>query len=121
MEQCAYCKAEETALYQSGVPICLKCVALREAKSKKDHPASIHDILVRELTEAKLQAESATVEFNAVTSDIPSFIPHPDGTQRIHNASHQLTEARNAMMKAHHRLNDYLERGTVPEDLKRNA
>jgi hypothetical protein len=23
------------------------------------------------------------------------------------------------MMKAHHRLNDFLERGTVPEDLKR--
>jgi hypothetical protein len=52
---------------------------------------------------------------------IPSFIPHPDGTQRIHNASHQLTEARNAMMKAHHRLNDYLERDIVPKDLKRSG
>ena len=61
------------------------------------------------------------MEFNAVTSDVPSFIPHPDGTQRIHNASHRLTEARNAMMKAHDRLNDYLERGTVPEDLKRSG
>jgi hypothetical protein len=51
---------------------------------------------------------------------IPSFIPPPDGTQRIHNASHKLTEARNTMMKAHRRLNDFLERGTVPEDLKRS-
>ena len=120
MERCAYCKVEETALYESGVPICLKCVTLREAKSKKDHPASVHDTLVRELSEATLSAESATVEFNAVTSDIPSFIPHPDGTQRIHNASRALSAARDEMMKAHKRLNDYIERGVVPEDLKRS-
>jgi hypothetical protein len=119
MERCAFCKVEDTALYESGVPICLKCVALREAKSKKDRRASVHDILVRELTEATLQAESATVEFNAVTGDVPSFIPHPDGTQRIHNASRALSVARAEMMKAHHRLNDFIERGVVPEDLKR--
>jgi hypothetical protein len=68
-----------------------------------------------------IQADSATLEFTAVTSDVPSFIPPPDGTQRIHNASRKLTEARNAMMKAHHRLNDFLECGTVPEDLKRSG
>ena len=118
MERCAICKAEDTALYENGVPICLKCVSLREAKSKRE-PHTVHNVLVSQLAEAELQAESATVEFNAVTSDVPSFIPHPDGTQRIHNASHKLTEARNAMMKAHHRLNDYLERGTV--DLKRTG
>jgi hypothetical protein len=119
MERCVYCKMEDTALYESGVPICLKCVARREAKSNKDRSASVHDILVGDLKEARLQAESAATEFNAVTSDIPSFIPPPDGAQRIHNASQKLTEARNAMMKAHRRLNDYLERGIVPEDLKR--
>ena len=74
---------------------------------------------MRDLTEATLRAESATTEFNGVTSDIPSFIPHPDGTQRIHNASRKLTEARDEMMKAHRRFNDFLERGIVPEDLKR--
>ena len=25
MAKCAYCKAEETQLYLSGLPICLKC------------------------------------------------------------------------------------------------
>src|SRR4051812_995473 len=108
MERCALCQAEDTALYESGVPICLKCVSARGAKVKKDRPASVHDALVHDLTAATLQAESATVEFNAVTSDVPSFIPPPDGAQRIHNASRRLTEARNALMKAHRRLNDYL-------------
>jgi hypothetical protein len=120
MERCAFCKLEDTTLYESGVAICLTCVSLREAKSKKASATSVHDILVRELAQATLQAESATTEFTAITSDIPSFIPPPDGTQRIHNASHKLTEARNTMMKAHRRLNDFLERGTVPEDLKRS-
>jgi hypothetical protein len=121
MERCAFCQAEDTALYESGVPICLKCVSAQEAKAKKGHPASIHDVLARDLTETTLRAESATTEFNAVTSDVPSFLPYPDGVQRIHNASHELTEARNSMMKAHRRLNDYLERGVVPEDLKRSG
>jgi len=118
MERCAFCKAEDTALYESGVPICLKCVAVREANAKKGRPANVHDALVRELAEATLRTESATEEFNAVTSEVPSFIPPPDGTQRIHDASHKLTEARKAMMKAHHRLNNFVEHGIVPEDLK---
>jgi len=99
MERSAFGKAEDTALYENGVPICLKCVALQEAKSKKDY--SVHDILVRDLTEATLRTKSATTELNAVTSDVPSSIPQPDGTQRIHNASHKLTETRNTMTKAH--------------------
>lgn len=121
MERCAYCNAEDTLLYASGIPICLKCVTLREAKTKKDRPPNVHAILVRDLEEATLQTESATAKFNAVTRDVPSFIPPPDGTQRIHNASRQLTESRNAMIKALHRLNDFLERGIVPEDLKPNC
>jgi hypothetical protein len=114
MEPCAFCKVEETALYQNGVPICLKCADRREAKSK-----SVHELLARDLREAILLAESATTEFSAVTSDVPSFIPQPDGAQRIHNASRALSAARDEMMRAHKRLNNYLERGTVPEDLKR--
>ena len=61
------------------------------------------------------------MEFQAVMSDIPSGLPHPDGTQRIHNASSQMKDAREGMMTAHKRLNDYLSVGTVPEDLKRSG
>jgi len=107
-------------LYESGVPVCLKCAAAREAKSKKDHAAGVRTVLARELTEATLRAESATMEFNAISGDIPSVIPQPDGRHRIHNASRALTAARMDMMKAHNRLNDFLNTGIVPDDLKQS-
>jgi len=39
-------------------------------------------------------------------------MPHPDGVQRIHNASGKLKAARDEMMRAHRRLNAFIERGT---------
>jgi len=51
--------------------------------------------------------------------DIPSHLPHPDGTQHLSNAARELSAARKEMMDAHNRLNDFLARGIVPEDLKR--
>ena len=119
MELCAFCKGEETMLYESGVPVCLTCATVREAQ--KDHASGVRAVLSCELTEATLSAESAIMEFNAVTGDIPSSIPQPDGTQRIHNASRALTVAWMEMMKAHNRLNDFLSRGIVLEDLKRSG
>jgi len=56
-----------------------------------------------------------------VTGEIPSYVPQPDGTQSIHNASRALKMARDEMMTAHNRLSAFLERGIVPEDLKRSA
>jgi len=52
--------------------------------------------------------------------NIPSGTPRPGGVQRIHNASHELTTARDEMMKAHNRLNDFLNMGIVPKDLSKN-
>jgi hypothetical protein len=77
--------------------------------------------LLRDLQEATKRADEASDAFLAITTEIPSGIPHPDGTQNIHNASHKLTAAREAIMMAHTRLNDYLERGIVPNDLKRSG
>jgi hypothetical protein len=94
MALCAYCKAE-TELYDGGVPICVQCSNAREAKRKP--PASEHEIrttLLQHLTEA---------------------------TKRNHEASRELAVARSELMKAHNRLNDYLSRGIVPEDLKKNS
>jgi hypothetical protein len=106
-------------LYESGVPVCPTCASLQQAKfEKKDDAALMHAALVRDLTNATLQTESAMIEFNAVTSDIPSFVPQPEGTRRIHNVSRALSAARDEMMRAHKRLNDFVEHGIVPEDLK---
>jgi len=46
---------------------------------------------------------------------------HPDGVERIHNASRERDTARKEMMAAHNRLNDFNELGIVPEDLKRGG
>jgi len=111
MAQCAYCKTE-TELYKGGTPICIHCADL------SPEGRGVRARLFHDLAEARLGAESATMEFNAVTRDIPSSIPQPDGAQRIYNASRSLDAARKKMMTAHTRLNEFLERGIVPEDLK---
>jgi len=61
---------------------------------------------------------AANETFSAVMSQVPSGVPHPDGTQRIHNASRELDAAREEMMKANTRLNNFIEHGIVPERLK---
>jgi len=58
------------------------------------------------------------VELNAIIGDIPSGLPTPDGTQRIHNAGRLSAQARNKVVIAHNRLNDYLSTGIVPEDFR---
>jgi hypothetical protein len=78
----------------------------------------IHIVLKDELEVATEQAVQATEEFLKVTTEIPSGLPHPDGTQRIHNASHHMSQARERMSLAHKRLNDYLASGIVPDELK---
>jgi hypothetical protein len=78
-------------------------------------------ILHRDLEVATERASAATAAFDSVTSEIPSGIPHPDGTQRIHNASREISQARVGLMIAHNRLNDFLSRGVVPDDLKQGS
>jgi hypothetical protein len=116
MVQCSSCKAE-TDLYDSGVPICIECSNARDAKRKPQATESqIRTTLKDGLVKATARANVACDSFNAVMGQFP--FPHPNGIQRIHNASRELSNARKEMMTAHNRLNDYLGRGIVPEDLK---
>jgi hypothetical protein len=82
-------------------------------------PDGIETILRREVQAASARAKTASDAFRAVMGDIPSGLPHPDGTHRIQNVSGELSAARKDMMKAHARLNDFLKSGIVPIDLKR--
>ena len=116
MAKCAYCD-NETELYDGGSPICMKC-----AETKRKLPAPEQElprILLQEVLETTARAGTASDAFNAIMSDIPSGIPYPDSTRRIHEASRELSTARNQMMTAHSRLNDFLIRGITPNDLKR--
>jgi hypothetical protein len=121
MAECVYCKTD-TRLYDGGVPICLKCADERDEKRKSpEMEREVRTILMRDLVQATARANALSDEFKAVMGDVPSALPHPDGTQRIHNVSRALSAAREEVMKAHTRLNDFLSRGVVPEDLNQDS
>jgi hypothetical protein len=123
MALCAFCKANETELYDSGIPVCPSC----SATPKRRPPITqqeMRNVLLQETLEATAQHNEAREDFEAVMSQIPSGLPCPDGTQRITNASRRLSIARKKMITAHHRLDRFLETGTpeiVREDLKRSG
>jgi hypothetical protein len=72
-----------------------------------------------DLAAATERADAAKAVFKGLTCAIPNDLPHPDGTQRMQTASHELKVARRALMAATLRLSDYLNHGTIPDDLKR--
>ena len=82
------------------------------------HHKRIHEILREDFETAKRQMNLASQRFNDVVRDIPSGLPHPDGTQRIHNAGRELADAREKLAAAIARLNNFVSREIVPEDLR---
>jgi ketopantoate reductase len=79
MVQCTHCKSK-TELCINGLPICLDCANRAEAKDPPEEQ-NIRAILQRELIAATARAHAATDAFHAILEDIPSALPHPDGTQ----------------------------------------
>jgi|KBSMisStandDraft_5_1062788.scaffolds.fasta_scaffold107468_2 hypothetical protein len=77
----------------------------------------VHDLLQQELKQAAERAASASAAFLDVTSQVPSGLPHPDGTQRIRNMAHELAFARTELMRAHSRMDSFLVSGIAPDDL----
>jgi hypothetical protein len=77
----------------------------------------VHDLLQDELKKATERAASASAAFLDVTSQVPSGLPHPDGTQRIRNIAHELAFARTELMRAHSRMDTFLVSGIAPDDL----
>ena len=121
MASCSRCGVE-TELHYSGVPLCLKCSDLWEAKRKP--PAAEQQVratLLQDILALTARIEEATAEFNVVVCQVPSTLPHPDGAQRMKSASAKLAVARQELMNAHRRLDEHLDRGIVPEVLKRSG
>jgi hypothetical protein len=118
MATCAHCKTQETQLYENGVPICLDCA---DGRIKTKSPATDQQVratLLQNVFELTARNEQAMEEFETATGQIPSGLPHPDGVQRIKNASAKLATARQELMKAHRRLDEHIHRGSVPEALR---
>ena|SRR5689334_1040870 len=103
MVRCARCKAE-TEISDNTAAICFRC--------------SVRQRLTQEVLETTANKAEAFRKFEAIMLHSPSALPHPDGVQRIKNASHELSLARKQMARAYERLGNYLDRGIVPEDLK---
>jgi hypothetical protein len=121
MAQCAHCKTE-TDLFDNGVPICLECSEEGSIKRKPNATVQeIRTILLQELQRATKRNSEAIREFEAVIDQFPSGLPHPDGVQRIKTASNALSITRKEMASAHNRLSDFLNRGIVPDELKRGG
>jgi hypothetical protein len=119
MAQCRYCQSE-TELYDRNIPICKKCSDERESKRPSLETAEqVRRRLIQDNLDAIARTNEALRLFNGVMDQFPSGLPHPDGTQRIQNASRKLIAARKERERAHKRLNDFIEHGVVPEDLKR--
>jgi hypothetical protein len=113
MARCSYCKAE-TNTHECGVAICVACAAARDADPTPSVSAQkIRIALVGEIVDATARVNIATEAFNAVMNHSPSA-DQPNGAHRIHNASRELSAAREEMMKAHTRLNDFVDRDIVP-------
>ena len=105
------------------MPLCIKCAEAMDA-SQPPRRAPLHEdhirrILLLDVAETTARAEAAAAEFKGIINSVPTGIPHPDGTQRIHQAAHNLSNARKDMMHAHSRLDIFLRSGIIPEDLKR--
>jgi hypothetical protein len=84
MAECTFCKAE-TQLYVNGVPVCVACGDKRHAK-----PADVRTVLAKAIADATARVSAANQVFHSVMNEAPTGFPHPDGAQRIHNASREL-------------------------------
>ena len=67
------------------------------------------NVLHQDLHAAAELARTPTAAFDAVTKEVPAARPDPHGTQRIRNASREVSMARVELMKAHNRLDNYAE------------
>jgi len=97
-----------------GMLLCKECSAKPESelgrlKAAREIRAALH----REVLASTVRANAASEKLSAIMGDIPSGLPQPDGSQRIQNAARALAAARNQLMRAHSRLDEFLARGVV--------
>ena len=78
----------------------------------------IRGILEEQFSAALERRDSAAAQFRQVSNDIPSGLPHPDGSLGIANASAAYSAALRDVSRAVQRIADFQIRGIVPQDLQ---
>ncbi len=77
----------------------------------------IERILSSEIKAAGQRQKEAGMRLRQVAADIPSMIPAPDGSLRIHLAGVEYRAALEDLRKALSRFDDFMVKGIVPEDV----
>ena len=105
------------------MPICLKCCEREQniAKKRRVGLNSIQNILADRIIQTTARVAQENQKFLDLIRQVPNGLPHPDGAQLIRNVCRELFIARTEMMTAHRRLDDFIKRGIVPDDLKRSG
>ena len=116
MAGCIVCKTE-TFVFVGIIPVCIQCLENR-ADTPPRTEQEVRAVLVKRIIDATVRASKASETFSGVTSRFPSGLPHPDGVQRIKSAAGELSIDRKELINAHRRLNDFIEGGIVPKELK---
>ena len=78
----------------------------------------IKSFLKDELDEARTAHLIASAKFDAAVMNVPSGLPHPDGSLRIQQAGCATRKALDRYVTALRRFSDFVASGTVPEDLR---
>ena len=75
---------------RSSATLFLKLAFLR--RNDDDH--KVRYALMEDLLDATVREKAAFDKFNAALNRLPTGLPHPGGSQRIRNASHELDAKR---------------------------
>jgi len=115
MARCVTC-GSTTELFVSGVAQCEACLD-KAAEAVPPGAERICRILKNDIVVAKNRAKAASAEFDLVTKESPSGLPHPDGVLRVRIASRAYAQARQDLQIAIRRLNGFVVNNTIPDDL----
>ena len=78
--------------------------------------AKMAEALQTELWRARLEYEATKAVFDRIMAEVPSGIPHPDGSFRIQKASQAHRAATQNFALALMRFSEFTLRGTLPAD-----
>lgn len=78
----------------------------------------ISDILNREVSSAQARLADARGTVDAIITEAPGMLPHPDGLHRLTNAIKEHNKAREVLARALERSTAFTFHGVVPDDLK---
>jgi hypothetical protein len=77
-------------------------------------------LLRAQLAASQDRRDQAAKRFDEMMREVPSGIPHPDGTERIRQISNEYGRTQAEASAAFGRLNDFLIHGKIPPNLTGN-